>query len=106
MVAERAAAHAGKTDPNAAFDPHRKAITRARDLSDDERAELIGRDSAYGEVICSCMDVTKAEILEAVKRGAHDFESVKRRTGAGFGKCQGSRCRRRITDLIVKGEQK
>ena len=104
IVAERAAVHAGKTGHNAGFDPHRKAIVRARDLSENGRAELIRMDSAYGEVICSCMDVTKAEILQAVKRGAHDFESVKRRTGAGFGKCQGSRCRRRIMDIIAKGE--
>ena len=90
--------------PNTGFDPHRKAITRVRDLSEDERADLISSDSTYGEVICSCMDVTKAEILQAVKHGACDFESVKRRTGAGLGKCQGSRCRRRIMDIIAEGE--
>ena len=104
MVADRAVAYVGKTKPNAEFDPHREAIIRARDLSEDDRAENICRDRAYGEVICSCMDVTKAEILEAVKRGAHDFESVKRRTGAGFGRCQGSRCRRRIMDIMEKGD--
>lgn len=104
IVADKAAAYTGKTELNKDFDPHRKAIVRARDLTEDERADLICRDAAYGEVICSCMDVTKAEIIQAVKRGAHDFESVKRRTGAGFGKCQGSRCRRRIMDIIAKEE--
>ncbi|MBP1555879.1 MAG: NAD(P)/FAD-dependent oxidoreductase [Oscillospiraceae bacterium] len=104
IVADRAAAYVGKTDPNRNFDPHRKAIVRARDLTEEERAELIMQDSGYGEVICSCMDVTKSEILQAIERGAHDYESVKRRTGAGFGRCQGSRCRRRIMDLISKGE--
>lgn len=104
-VAERAAAYAGKTGLNRSFDPHRKAIVRAGDLSAEERAELIENDSGYGEVICSCMDVTKSEIVQAIERGAHDFESVKRRTGAGFGRCQGSRCRRRIMDLINAGEQ-
>lgn len=104
IVADRAAAYAGKTAINKHFDPHRKRIIRARDLSYDERAELIMKDSGYGEVICSCMDVTGSEILQAVERGASDFESVKRRTGAGFGKCQGSRCRRRITDIIAQGE--
>ena len=104
IVADRAAEHVGKTEPNAGYDPHRKAIVRVRDLNEEERADLINRDNAYGEVLCSCMDVTKAEIIQAVKRGAHDFESVKRRTGAGFGKCQGSRCRRRVMDIITKGE--
>lgn len=99
-VAGRAAAHAGRTEKNERFDPRRKAIIRARDLSAGKRAELIEKDSAYGEIICPCMDVTKSEILQAIERGAFDFESVKRRTGAGFGRCQGSRCRRRIMDLI------
>jgi len=105
IVAEKAAALAGRTQPNAGFDPHRKAIVRARDLNAEERAALIAQDSAYGEVICSCMDVTAAEVIQAMGRGAHDFESVKRRTGAGFGRCQGSRCRRKITDLIKTYEQ-
>jgi glycerol-3-phosphate dehydrogenase len=104
IVADRAAEYIGKKEPNAGYDPHRKAIVRVRDLNEEERADLINRDNDYGEVICSCMDVTKAEIIQAVKRGAHDFESVKRRTGAGFGKCQGSRCRRRVMDIITKGE--
>ena len=104
IVAERAAAYAGKTKPNAGFDPHRKAIVRARDLSMEERADKIRRDPDYGTVICSCMDVTKAEIIQAVSRGACDFEAVRRRTGAGFGKCQGSRCRKRIMD-IISGEE-
>lgn len=104
IVAEKAASYAGKTKINTGFDPCRKAIVRARDLTDEERAALIAEDSAYGEVICSCMDVTKSEILQAVSRGAHDLESVKRRTGAGLGRCQGSRCRRRIMDITSEGE--
>ena len=102
LVAGKAAAYAGKTGQNSDFDPRRKGIIRARDLNEEERAALIDKDRNYGEVICACMDVTKAEVLEAIERGAHDFESVKRRTGAGFGRCQGSRCRRRITDKLEK----
>ena len=104
IVADRAAAYAGKTKMNEGFDPHRKAIVRARDLSEEERADMIRKDPDYGDVICSCMDVTRSELIQAVRRGAHNFESVKRRTGAGLGKCQGSRCRRRIMDIIAKGE--
>ncbi|MBQ3369459.1 MAG: NAD(P)/FAD-dependent oxidoreductase [Mogibacterium sp.] len=100
IVADKAAAYAGRTMLNADFDPCRKAIIRARDLSLEERAAVIEKDPDYGEVLCSCMDVTLSEVKQAVKRGAYDFESVKRRTGAGFGKCQGSRCRRRIMDII------
>lgn len=103
VIADRAAAYAGKTVLNDSFDPHRKAIVRARDLTEEERAELIAQDPGYGEIVCPCMEVTRAEIIQAAERGAFDFESVKRRTGAGFGRCQGSRCRRRIMDIIKKG---
>lgn len=103
VIADRAAEYAGKTSMNESFDPHRKAIVRARDLTENERAELIAQDPGYGEIICPCMEVTRSEILQAIERGAFDFESVKRRTGAGFGRCQGSRCRRRIMDIIRKG---
>lgn len=104
IVADRAAAYAEKTNPNPDFDPHRRAIVKARDLSEEERADLISRNNDYGEIVCPCMDVTKAEIIQAAERGARDFEMIKRRTGAGFGKCQGSRCRKRIMDIISKEE--
>ena len=104
-VAGKAAAHAGKTKQNTDFDPHRKAITRARDLTYEERAKLTAEDPAYGEVACMCMDVTEAEVQQSVRRGAKDFESVKRRTGAGMGKCQGSRCRRRIMKTVEEGHE-
>lgn len=105
IVAEKAASHASKTLENRHFDPHRKAIVRARDLSYEERAELIDKDPAYGEIVCACMDVTKSEVLQAASRGAGDFEAVKRRTGAGFGRCQGSRCRKRILDLLEEAHE-
>ena len=106
IVSDMAAACAGCTSENAGFDPHRKGITRVRDMSDEERAALIAEDPAYGETVCACMDVSAAEIRQAAAKGAFDFESVKRRTGAGFGRCQGSRCRRRITDILEKKDQK
>ena len=105
QIADRAASCAGRTGNNPDFDPHRKAIIRARDLTDEELAALIEKDSSYGEIVCPCMHVTESEVLQAAERGAHDIESVKRRTGAGFGRCQGSRCRRRIMDILAKGDQ-
>ena len=101
IVADRAAEIVGRTDLNEGFDPHRDPIIRARDLSPEERAEIISRDPEYGDVICFCMDVTKAEIRQAIERGASDIEAVKRRTGAGLGKCQGSRCFKRINDMLA-----
>lgn len=100
LVADKAALYTGRTDPVKAWNPYRRAIVRTRDLSAKERAALIEADPDYGEIICGCMEVSRSEILQAIRRGARDFESVRRRTGAGMGRCQGSRCRKRILDEI------
>lgn len=104
MVSDMAVSHAGLIKENSGFDPHRTGIRRVRDLSEEERAALAAEDPGYGDIVCACMDISAAEIRQAAAAGAKDIESVKRRTGAGFGRCQGSRCRRRITDILEKRE--
>ncbi len=99
LIAKKVAQFLGKSELKKDFYPVRKAIIRARDLSYEERASLIQRDPGYGEIVCSCMDVTLAEVRSAKERGAGDLESIKRRTGAIMGRCQGSRCRKRIMEI-------
>lgn len=81
-LAEQAASYLGAKE-NSAFDPKRKAIT-ARDH----------------EIVCQCGNITKSEILEAIRRGAASAEAVKRRVGSGMGRCQGSRCTFEIERLL------
>ena len=104
LLGERAAARAlrllGNPGRNPRFDPRRRGIRRAHRLEDAERDALIREDPDYGEIVCRCRDVTKGEILEAVRRGASTVDGVKRRTGAGMGCCQGSRCGQRVQALI------
>ena len=47
-----------------------------------------------------CEDVTKAEVLEAIRRGATTLDGVKRRVGTGMGRCQGARCEQKISALL------
>ncbi len=89
-------------EENPDFDPHRAGIRRARDLSLSARAALIREDAAYGEILCSCEGITKAEIREAIRRGAVSVDGVKRRVGAGMGRCQGSRCERAVMELLAE----
>ncbi|MBO7669159.1 MAG: (2Fe-2S)-binding protein, partial [Oscillospiraceae bacterium] len=77
-------------------------IRRARDLSLSERAALVREHAAYGEILCHCEDVTRAEVLEAIRRGAVSVDGVKRRVGAGMGRCQGSRCARAVMELLAE----
>lgn len=43
-------------------------------------------------IICRCEEVTKKEILEAIRDGARSISAVKKWTRAGMGFCQGKTC--------------
>lgn len=52
------------------------------------------------EIICQCQYITRGQILDAIQRGATTVDGVKRRVGAGMGRCQGMRCRREIEKML------
>ena len=52
------------------------------------------------EIICQCERISRAEIVEAIRRGASSVGGVKRRVGSGMGRCQGSRCTLKIEKLL------
>ena len=74
------------------------------DMTDEERAEALNQDPAYGQIICRCETVTEAEIRAAVRRpvGARSVDGVKRRTRAGMGRCQGGFCLPRVAAIIAE----
>jgi glycerol-3-phosphate dehydrogenase len=88
--------------PNKKFNPNRKGIVRFAEQSDKEKARLIAENSDYGEVICRCETVTKAEILQAVHNplGVDTMTGIKYRTRAMMGRCQGGYCQMRIAQII------
>ncbi len=51
-------------------------------------------------VICRCEEVTKQEILAAIKAGCRTAGEIKRMTRAGMGPCQGRTCGRLIERII------
>ena len=87
---------------NPSFDPVRKVRKRFFEMSREEQAEAIREDPAYGEIICRCESVTRAEIVEAIHNplGVHTVAGIKNRTRASMGRCQGGYCESRITGLI------
>lgn len=98
-LAAQAAAYL-EAEPRWDFDPRRAAIPRPAALPFERRKALVEAAPDYGDVLCLCEDVSRGEVLEAIRRGARDVEGVKRRTGAGLGRCQGGRCRLRIEELL------
>ena len=91
--------------PNPAFDPVRKGIPCVHGLPFEQRKQLAKESPDFGEVVCICEDVTKGEILEAIRRGAITVDGVKRRVHTGMGRCQGARCQQRIVELLSNAQQ-
>ena len=101
MAAERTASHLN-AKPRTDFDPMRRGIPRVRELDFESRMALVESDPDYGEILCLCEDITRAEVLDAIHRGAVTLDGVKRRCGAMLGVCQGSRCQQKIAELIAQ----
>lgn len=53
-------------------------------------------------VICRCEEVTEAEILDALQKGAHTLWQIRRLTRCGMGLCQGRSCERLAARLIAQ----
>ena len=92
-----------KLEPKADFVDGRTRV-RFMSLSDEEKNELISREPAYGRVVCRCELITEGEIVAALRSPIppYSVNAVKRRCGAGLGRCQGSFCSPRVHELIVR----
>ncbi len=82
------------------FCPERPAPVRIREMSAGEYQKYVEQNPAYGKIVCRCRMVTEGEIRDAIRRGAVTVDGVKRRCGAGMGRCQGGWCRQQVTELL------
>lgn len=87
---------------NEKFNPRRKGILCFARQTDEVQRALIAKDPNYGEIICRCEMITKAEIIEAVHNslGVCTVMGIKNRTRAMMGRCQGGYCETRIVEII------
>ena len=97
IIAER-----DSLEKNPSFNPRRKGIRKFIEMSTEEKKEAIEKDPDYGEIVCRCENVTRAEILKAIHNplGVHTVTGIKNRTRATMGRCQGGYCETRITKMI------
>ncbi|AFK21648.1 NAD(P)/FAD-dependent oxidoreductase [Pyrococcus sp. ST04] len=90
------------------WNPYRKEITHFFALTYDEINKLVRKNPAYGKIICRCNRVSEGDILEAIERmkfigvKTPSVDSVKFRTKATTGTCQGSFCRPRIIQILAR----
>ena len=94
----------GMLVPNPNFNGKRKPETYFKNLSDEEKNEIIKKDHRYGNIICRCEQVTEGEIVSAIKENpkATDIDGVKRRTRSGMGRCQGGFCQPRVAEILAR----
>lgn len=91
-----------RLNSNSRFNPFRKGILRFEEQDEKTKKALIKQDPDYGEIVCRCEQVTKKEILEAANNplGAKSLVSIKYRTRAMMGRCQGGYCLTRIIEIL------
>lgn len=53
-------------------------------------------------LICRCEDVLLSDIVDAIRAGNQDVESLKRFTGFGTGVCQGKSCVAHVGAVLVE----
>jgi NAD(P)H-nitrite reductase large subunit len=50
--------------------------------------------------VCRCEEVSRGEILQAIRDGCHSLDSIKKASRAGMGACQGRTCGRLILNIL------
>lgn len=91
-------------EAKADFNPYRKPAHAFREMSMEEKNEIIKRDPRYGRIVCRCEETTEGEIVEAIHTnpGATDVDGIKRRTRSGMGRCQGGFCSPVVVEILER----
>ena len=103
MAAEMLAADGLALEPDPDFVDRRDHIV-FKNLSAEEKNELIRKDPRYGRVVCRCETITEGEIVAALHSPIppRSINGVKRRCNAGMGRCQGGFCGPRVQEIIAR----
>ena len=85
------------------FNPVYRGIPRFAELSRKEQQALIASDPDYGDVVCRCETVTRAQVKLALHNpvGATGVIAVKNRTRSTMGRCNGGYCFQRIVEYLM-----
>lgn len=89
-----------KTD----FLRERPGIKLFKDHTFSDQMELMRQNPDYGDIVCRCEEITKADILSAIDAGAVTIGGIKRRVRPGSGRCQGGFCEHRILRILAKAK--
>ncbi len=93
-----------KVEENKSFNPVRKGVPVLRDMPLPEREKMIADNPDYGVIVCRCEEVSKGEILDALRSplSVPTVDGVKKRVRPGMGRCQGGFCSPLVTQIIAE----
>lgn len=102
VTAERAREGKGPVEKNPDFDPVRKGIPVLKEMSPEDRDSMIRQNPDYGVIICRCEEISKGEILDALRSPlpVTTVDGVKKRVRPGMGRCQGGFCMPLVIQII------
>ncbi len=91
-------------EKNDSFDPIRHAPPHLAVMDDEKRAQLIKENPDYGVIVCRCEEVSRGEILDALRSSVcvPTVDGVKKRVRPGMGRCQGGFCSPLVVQIIAE----
>ena len=89
---------------NEAFNGVRKPDYFFKNLTQEEKNEVIKKDKRYGKIVCRCEEITEGEIVRVIHENpkATNVDAVKRRVRAGMGRCQGGFCQPHVAEILAR----
>ncbi len=93
-----------KVEVNENYNPVHKSVPHLKDMTEEERNELIEKNPLYGEIVCRCEEISKGEILDAIRSPlpVYTVDAVKRRVRPGMGRCQGGFCSPTVIKILAE----
>ncbi|MDF2838337.1 MAG: putative dehydrogenase [Evtepia sp.] len=84
------------------YEPEYRGYPITRYLTPEELHCLVETNPDYGEIVCRCERITKAEILQALDNplGVRSIIGIKNRVRATMGRCNGGYCFTRIVNMM------
>lgn len=89
------------------WNPYVKPYVHPSALSSEERERLIKENPSYGHILCDCEGVSEGEMRDVLSRNLPclTLKAMKKRTRAGFGKCQGGFCGAKVLCLLSEQQK-
>jgi glycerol-3-phosphate dehydrogenase len=93
-----------KLEEKKQWEPCVRKHIRIASLPMEERNRLIKENPHYGIMVCNCEKVSLGELEDELNRSLPclTIKAMKKRTRAGFGKCQGGFCQPKVLLLLAK----